>query len=355
MTTQEIHIQLDILLQKVSSNWNKNFLPQEIDFFINREILKYIRQRVNPLSNNKRLGAFDVTQRIENLNSLIKTVSFYVNDLNQKEANVQLPFDFLKYISSEINTGLICPEDNIQVEYITKYYQTFFPIDIINGLVSFELTLTYELTSMTPIVVTLFNETMLPTNYLPQDNIEDYKKAFIYNNAMLQYIIANLPNNFECRFNNDIQKFEFKGDESFNVNLVLNYGGSDVIPTVANSSQVLNVYDVDSELVSEVRIIDEEFKTPVKNSNLSGSKLHSLIGILREKEILITKDKNAVYNNFTLTYYKKPRKIDLLLNINSDLPNEVLDEIIDNTAKTLKGVISSDTYEKFAQENLLIE
>jgi len=33
MTTQELHIELDLLLQKVNSHWNQNLLPQEKIYF----------------------------------------------------------------------------------------------------------------------------------------------------------------------------------------------------------------------------------------------------------------------------------------------------------------------------------
>lgn len=360
MNTQEIHIQLDILLQKISSNWNKNFLPQEKDFFLNREILKYIRQRINPLSNNKKQGAFDIIQRIENLNTLIKTVSLTINNINQKEANVELPFDFLSYISSEVDTYLICSEDNLQLEEQTIFYQTLDPPPSITGLDDFLLTLTYDLTAISPIVVELCNSfDEIPIGYFPQDNIEDYKKSFIFKNALIAKCIENLPEGFEFRFNNETQLLEFKGTQPFVVHNVLNYT-IEGLPTTFDvfaydSSKIINKYVLETELISEVGIIDEEFKRSVKNSSLSSSKDNYLVGILRNKEILLTKSQNAVNTNCIITYYKKPRIIDLLLGINSELPNEVLDEIISNTAQTMKAVISSDTYEKYVQENLLIE
>lgn len=359
MTTQELHIQLDLLLQKVSSNWNKNFLPQEKDFFLNREILKYIRQRVNPLSNNKRQGAFDTIQRIQNLNSLINTVPLAVNNINQKEAIIQLPFDFLSYISSEVDTYLICPTDNVITELKTSYYQSFSPLSTLTNFSRVIISLTYNLLTVSPITVVLCDSNNFPAGYFPQDNIEDYKKLFIYNNAILNNCISNLPEGFECKFNNVTQQFEFKSEENFSLDfLLVTYVDpvfiDDNFP-ITSWTKTLNVYNLETELISDIRIIDEEFKRDVKNSNLSGSKENSLIGLLRNKEILLNKNKNAVQTKYHLTYYRKPRKIDLLLNINSDLPDEVLDEIVSNTAQTLKGVISSDTYEKFVQENLLIE
>jgi len=94
ITTQELHIALDLLLQKSNSHWNKNFLPQEKDWFLNQEIKKFIKQRLNPLSNDKRLGAFDTIKRVEDLNALQRTLIVYGAQL-AKDVNIPLPFDYL--------------------------------------------------------------------------------------------------------------------------------------------------------------------------------------------------------------------------------------------------------------------
>lgn len=355
-TTQELHIQLDILLQKVNSNWNKDFLPQEKDFFINREILKFIKQRINPLSNNKKQSAFDTIQRVQNLNSLINTASLNINNINQKEAIVQLPFNFLSYISSELDTYLICSEDNIQTENSNEYYQYIQPIKDVNNISRVFIQLTYNLTSITPTVKVLCDTASFPSNYFPQDGIESYKKAFIYNNAIISQILDDLPNNFECTYNNKTEQFEFRGNEPFSLLYVTyNSVATPAVQTVVTFNKVLSIYNLETTLNSDIRIIDEEFKTIVKKSKLSSSKEDSIVGLLRDDKIVLTKNKNAVHTKCGLTYYKKPRQIDLLLGINSDLPKEVLDEVISNTAQTLKAVISSDTYDKFVQDNLLIE
>jgi len=43
------------------------------------------------------------------------------------------------------------------------------------------------------------------------------------------------------------------------------------------------------------------------------------------------------------------------LNHNTDISDSALEEVIDNVARTLKGIISDDGYEKFIRENSLVE
>ena len=42
MTNKELHIDFDIKLQKVSTNVNDNFKPEEKDWVLNDSFLKYI-------------------------------------------------------------------------------------------------------------------------------------------------------------------------------------------------------------------------------------------------------------------------------------------------------------------------
>lgn len=345
MTTQELHIQLDILLQKVSSNWNKNFLPQEKDFFINREITKFIKQRLNPQSNSKGLSVFDTLKRIQDLNSLFRTVPRDIVT-NQKEAVFELPFDFLYCISNEVDVKNTCNINNITFSNKTIYRSTIKPFQSNTPITEGILTITIN-----SIVTQLFNLDDLPSQYIPQDNIQDYKKLFIYNNALLIMIKKNLPKEVEFKYNNLTEVIEFKS----NIDYTLNWTINTVIQPINKTNEIIKVVSDETSLVSNLEIIDEEFKTQIKLSSLSSSKGKKLKGILRQSDIIIQPAPSVIAKTSHITYICKPNKVDLLLECNSELPDSILDEVIANTAQTLKAVISSDTYEKYTRDNMLIE
>lgn len=354
MTTQELHIQIDQLLQKVSSHWNSNFLPQEKDFYINREITKFIKQRLNPLSNSKRQSMFDTLKRIQDLNSLVETVELdIVNNNNQKEAEYQLPFDFLYYISSEAEVTPICKNKVLPVVSTSTYYKSIKPIGIFNTLTQFSI----EIKALDTTLLHGFNNTNLPAGYLPVDALPDYKKLFIVNNALLNDLVnwsarsIKDDTHIEVRYNNLYQTIEFRSKTNFNIEYKINT----INQTVVNSSIISTSYQEIKTLPAEIIISDEEFKTPISNSSLSNSKGKRVIGFLRQDKVILSRNPNAVYSTVKLTYIKKPTKVDLLLSINSELPNEILDEVISNLVEQLKAIIASDTYEKYTQENMLIE
>ena len=171
------------------------------------------------------------------------------------------------------------------------------------------------------------------------------------NNVIFNQLRRTLPLDIEVQYNAVSNTFEFRSTRNFSLTYSIN-GNSQV---VTNTTKTLQGYKEEKSITAEVRIIDEEFKTPINQSFLSSSKDESYTGYLRNNLVLLPKISNVVLSTARLTYLCKPLKVDVLLDYNSDFSSETLEEIVSNLAQQLKGVIASDTYEKFAQENLLIE
>ena len=217
MSTQELHIQLDLLLQKMSSNWNKNFLPQEVDIMINREITKFLKQRINPLSNKKRLGMYDTIKRIIDTNTLTKTAIIPVIDINQEEAGIQLPFDFLYPISGEIKVAKVCERSVITTTPKIRYIKTFKSFTSSTGITGLVINLVSGGTTYP-----LFSLSSLPSDYIPSATIGTIRNAFIINNAVLIEMLKHLPIGFTARFNNRTREFEIKSDTTFTLTISFN-------------------------------------------------------------------------------------------------------------------------------------
>lgn len=71
MNIQEMHIAVEQEMNKVNSNLNDVVLPQEMDFALNKNILRFVRQRYGAQSNLKGKG-FEMSQkRYDDLRSLV--------------------------------------------------------------------------------------------------------------------------------------------------------------------------------------------------------------------------------------------------------------------------------------------
>ena len=333
MTTQELHIELDLLLQKVNSHWNQNLLPQEKDVFLNREVTRFIKQRLNRLSNLKGTALFDTIKRTVDLVPLVKTVPLPVIFKNKKEAQIMLPFDYLYYVSSGLTTCCTC--SNKSIETATYYELEFSPIKDLDSL---------------PLVFNngLFSFSILrediPAEYLIEHKIPIYKNEIMLINALMVLLNKKNTTLIEFSYNNRTNKIIARCSTSFTLN-----------GEQAKSYPYKCYEGVSNDLVATVRIENEEFKTNAQNSYLSGSKDESCLAYLRKDTVEFIVPNSVIYGTCYLTYICKPTKINLSLQSDCNLSYETMEEIVANTAQRLHGVIGTDNYEKYVKENVLIE
>lgn len=71
MTIDEMHYLIGLRLQTINSASNLQFLSEEKDMFLNLAIEKFIKTRMNPLSNAKQQGFEDSQKRTDDLRGLV--------------------------------------------------------------------------------------------------------------------------------------------------------------------------------------------------------------------------------------------------------------------------------------------
>ena len=71
MTVQELHYAIDQGLQKVGSYAYDNFLPDEIDFWLNRAQERFIKDRAFAHSDQKQLGFVANQKRLDDLREIM--------------------------------------------------------------------------------------------------------------------------------------------------------------------------------------------------------------------------------------------------------------------------------------------
>lgn len=337
MTVQELHIELDILLQRINSHYNQDLVPQEKDLFLNRAITRFVNTRLDRLSNYKGTGLFDTIKRTVELNPLLVTIPLPVlYNQESKEASVLLPFDFMYYVGSEASVCCSCKNLELVDKYV--YESSILPIRTIDDL---------------PLVITqgLFSVTItkddIPSDYLLEGSIPFYTNEMMITNALQILLNKRLNINVEVKYDKVSNQFIFRSYSPFTVTLKNK--------TVLASNTTYKGYESFKEfLVSEVTVISEEHKRAIKSSYLSGAKDEKALAELREGKMVMTFS-NVISDFVTLTYIRKPAKIDLLLQNNSELTDSTLEEIAVLAARVSLSVTASDNYSKFVQENTIIE
>lgn len=361
MTASEIHVSLGVLIQKINTHKSKNFLPQELDLLFNMTMLNFKNKKVDLMSNPKQVSLFDTQTSLDNLSSLFETVTIYPTTTNPKEAIIQLPFDFYGWIRGKANIAYDCSTAFIEQTDSNTFYKASLGglKDLaITDLSELVITIDYVKKDNTPFTSTLFDFSALPEDYIPQDNVKDYKRSFVLINGIKKTINEKLAlinqdalEPIYCRYNNKFNILEFTSANSILLTLVSNINTL----VITNKLDTSNRVKLLQGLESPITISDTEYEDFIDTSRLSRSRDTNIRAVRTNEQLKIKIPKNVKLSSVNLTYIRFPKEIDYLLGIATDLPDEVINKVITDTAQFLKGIISSESYDKFARENLLIE
>ena len=104
MTVQEIHFAVDQGLQKVASSVYDYFLPQEVDFWLNRAQERYIKQRLYKQTDPKKVGFEGNVKRMDDLRMLI--TADYTDGVTpqplQDFIDFDLPIDYMFLVNARV-------------------------------------------------------------------------------------------------------------------------------------------------------------------------------------------------------------------------------------------------------------
>ena len=361
MTVTEIHIGLGILLQKVNTHKSKNFLYQELDMLFNLTLNNYKNKKTDLTSNPKQVSIFDTHTSLDNLSTLFETVTLYPITTNEEEATILLPFDFYGWINASANIAYNCA-GSFEPDVVQHFYKEAFLYNLKNinltTLTDFIINIEYETKQGTSKVVKVFDYKDLPADYLPQDGIKDYVRSFIFINAIVKVINLKLvainedtDNKIYVKYDNKLEALVICSTNFLITTISTNAVNYNFIYKAQTNKKIKLI----NKLQSPVAISDTEYEPYINNSHLSKSRDTELRAVRTSEVVKVKIPKSVILSSVTLTYVRLPRQIDYLLGIGSDLPDDIVTKIMADTAQLIKGIIATDSYDKFARENILIE
>lgn len=104
MTVQEMHYAVDQGLQKVASSVYDYFLPEEVDFWLNRAQERFIKQRLYKQTDPKKVGFEGNVKRMDDLRLLI-TVDYtdgVTPDSTVDFIDFDLPIDYMFLVNARV-------------------------------------------------------------------------------------------------------------------------------------------------------------------------------------------------------------------------------------------------------------
>lgn len=366
MTVAEIHVKLGVALQKVNTHKSKNFLPQELDILFNFMLFNYKNKQTDLLSNPKHVSLFDTQTSLDSLSELFETLKLYPigENIVHDERKFVLPFNFYGWISAVATVGYKCEEnyknDGEAIEYYEYYLANLNTIELSTGS-TFDINISYQDQNGDEYDELLFGLSDLPPGYLFPDGYDLPPSPFVVINAILSIINNRLIHiNEVMQYTTPLNHVSVKYDNNTGMLVLQSIRGIGL--TVSGRDKEFeekqwysDYYTIYNPLYVPIAINDTEYNPYINNSRLSSSKLTELRGKRTRKELIIKLPESLVLSTIELTYIRIPRRIDYLLGIDSDLPDDIINKVITDTVQFTKGIIASDSYEKFVKENILIE
>jgi len=379
MTVNEMHIAVNLGVQKIASFQVDNLLPEEIDHELNLAQLRFVKQRFNARSNRQGKGFEQSQKRIDDLKSLIveheDETKYYGVVYSAKSTDVYvdrytLPLDYLFLISVRARVKYSCTNVPEQRELLTDLKYTKLnltapnPGYLLQDVYVFKsLNLTW--TKINTVTLNSFNNIIDSNNYindvhpvlaLPEQN----------STGLTTHISPNVDSNhiylqFKFSIGLDVISDESL-PEANNCMYAVWYNPLDVTQTALvyyNTFYSLSTTSRDFKTNSEIplynkisyctfaqhddiyALLDDPFnKTdydlPFYNIEESYLDIYTSNMFIAEKAII--------------KYLRKPIAISYSLGVGCELPFHTHDEIVEMTIKSILEVIESQRYNTQSME-----
>lgn len=353
MTAQEMHIGVTQWLQKVNSKDIVSYEPQEIDWALNEECLRFIKQRTNPLSNSKKQGFQATQKRYDDLEELITQnylIPMYKDNSNVNSVFGFLPPNYLSLINDRSLTHNLCGRalstvsTNVVSEYVcvvpfpepvetsSPFYNSLSFIDTATSNVLFDV-----------------------NNYNSTINGFDAKEEKFYIINLLIEELSKLSN-IEIRWEKYNETYYrnsiiFISKSPLFTGITVQPINTSIPVNVINYVQYapLNVEEVENRLVKTEELYD------ILSNSFTKTVAESPISNLARGKINVHHKQKFILSFTKIDYIRKPRKIDLFLGQSCELNPNVHEEIVENTAKRLSAIVKAENYQQIINENLITE
>lgn len=357
MGIQEMHIAIDVLIQKINSNSRRDILPEEKDLVLNWAIQEFISDNIEKDRVDGDFGFHNDEVNSAALTPLLKQyvpLSVFPSKIPSLY-EVKLPADFRNFLSfSAITIPRYCfsEEDKLvpETETITNYIYTIKVPDQ---------------TGSGP----FFTGVSLSLNSINGSYVHSKNSEGTYDSAMKRYLylaLQELPFQTEIVKSVSWEKFPKRLRQKDTIiietterltSFSLNVNGA-VLPIVEvpiTETRVNRNHNFSSTFSAPSKRIKPQYLSVVESSTFDKSKFNALNITLEDNVILIPNDEKFLVTVGMLNYIRKPAEVNLSLGIDCDLPDtgDVHNYICAKAAEELMLSIESPNWQARFETNKL--
>lgn len=344
MTIQEMHIEVGLASQQVASAVNRRFLPEEIDWVLNKIIGRFVNQAVKPKEfageNDFQEHQLD-TDKIRTL--VAHDVSLPVT-VSGNTYSAILPSGYSHLIEDNSMTLQACEKPLVSTELGKTYIAILKLKPSAKGTAPYYQNLAFKIS----------NTTIIDSSDMPS-GLNDKDMLFTVTEVLRELLPSRLPQGVTAYYEN------YGLLEVSNALII-------VSPTAISASiaydgvitsAILQELDVIRPLPSDKsrkvvnRLTKSDRVGQLRQSSFAKSTAQSPISVLERNILKVYGDESFIVTQVLISYVRKARKVALSLSRNCDLPEETHQEICDLAVEYLKLTIQDPSYPSTLQDNKL--
>lgn len=361
MLVREMHIGIDIGVQKLNSEKLDNFGSEEKDWILNEVQLRFLKTRVNKRSNSKLEGFEDTIKRYLDIEEVIRRryLNLY-NGIDPNEMYAVLPYDTFLFIKSASEVLHDCKDINSNI--ITKTVRKCvvpFNDDIINLYKDYKITFD---DGTTQTVLFDKNDYVFTSNNVTTNGLIDNDEKFYLVAHVLEVVnrinpLAKLevrwenydteyyPNSF-IFISEDLNSLTIDNQTSSTNNVIYNFTDYDRNGIITS---------VQSIGLKPNRLVKSDELLTLNETPFGNTKYHSPLSTLENGRLNVYHTKRFIFNRVQIQYIRKPRLISLSLNQSCEINDNFHEEIVDEAVQLIQARVNSNNYRNIINENLVKE
>lgn len=344
MTIQEMHIEVGLASQQVASSVNRRFLPEEIDWILNKTIERFVRQAVKPkeYAGESDFEEYQIdTDKIRTL--VVHDIPLPVT-VSGHTYSATLPTNYAHLIEDSSFTVAECEEARTAGINGVSY------ISILKLKPSAGTAAPYY----KDLTLKVNDKAFVEPADLPS-GMEDKEQLFQVVDILRELLPSRLPETVQAYwelYGNLEVSNAFIFVSSSPISSSITYDGIGVAGALQTLAITRPQVSLKAKQVTN-RLTKSDRVGKLRQSSFAKPQVTSPLSVLQGNILKVYGAESFIVTQVLISYVRKPRKVALSLSRNCNLPEETHQEICDQAVEYIKMTIQDPSYPSKLQDNKL--
>jgi hypothetical protein len=345
MNVFEMHIEVKQATQNIAANTRRKLQSEEIDWILNKNVERFIADRVKPKKDGS--GLHEVNQfDIDGVRTLLSTAECTAK-VDGTDYKCMLPADYSFLLSDDSRVTLICGTSSFTPTSVTENVLRIPLKQSVKSAAKF-----YETVSITIDGTTHTLADLNTNNAGTYNGLASKQEIFVVRDAMLSHLRSKNVEVYWERYH-DIyypNHFLFPGRAAGSITID---SGTDSTTSGTVGTITYTKYNLNGDKWSPNRLTASSQISVMIDTAFVKSHYHSPISELEGNYLIVHGDRSFIVSKSRVNYVKKPRKINLALAQNCDLPEEFHPAICDMAVEYFKAMTQDPNWEVKLKDNMM--